>query len=352
MRASVFPVLAMLPSLVAQAPTAATAPTTTQQVQRLARALELPEQRAAAIDSLLQLGEPAVPALLAQARHPDLAIARIALRVLVGLEHAGLAAVPALQELAKGSDAHALAAAWALARLPWRGTFLVPSMEEGLVRELDADGKEIWKSEKVGQVWSAQRLANGNLLTAEVNGAAREYDAAGKMVWEQLAKNVYTAERQIDGNTLIASYGDRRVFEVDPAGTEVWSQPNLCALFATRLPNELTLMCDYNGKRVLEVDASGAVAWELGDCPQSYTCHRLRDGRTLVVTQEKNRAHIRARDGKQDAELTLNAQPSDVVLLPDGWIECGNRYVRRCDGKGKELWNVATQGWAGRITLR
>src|SRR5688572_9406901 len=188
----------------AQQPVKAAPPA--QQAQRFARELELPEKRTAAVDALLLLGADAVPALLQQAEHPDLATARTALQVLAALSHDGLAAVPKLRELGKGDGAHAQAAAWALARLPHRGTFLVPLMTSGAVVEIDAGGKEIWRSAQVAQPWTASILANGSLLVAEVGGGVREYDADGKRTAEFGTGNTYAAERLIDGNTLVGTF--------------------------------------------------------------------------------------------------------------------------------------------------
>ena len=321
--------------------------------QRFARQLELPERRREAAAALLQLGAASVPALLDEAKHPELGVAYTAFEVLAALEHEGLAAVPTLRERAKGNDVHAKAAAWALARLPHRGTFLVPSMEEGVVREFDAEGKEIWKSPKLGQVWSACILANGNLLAAEIDGGAREYDDKGAVVWEHRMQGVYSAERLIDGNTLLCSYQEQRVLEVDAKGDEVWSQPKTAALHALRLPGGTTLITDCNRGRVFEVARDGRDLWQLEGLRTAYVSHRRRDGTTLVVQQHPGRATLFGKDGKPvAAELALAKEPADVVMLPDGWIECGRLYVRRCDARGKQLWEATTSGWCGRITLR
>jgi hypothetical protein len=320
------------------------------EARRLARELELPDRRPDAADRLVALGAPAVPALLQQVRHPDLRVARIACEVLAALRHDALAAVPELTHLAKGDTPHAQAAAWTLARLPHRGTFLVPSMQDGTVCELDADGRELWSRGGFGQPWHASMLANGNLLLATMQGA-REVDPEGNVVWQFDLAQVYTAERLVDGNTLLASFGGRQVVEVNPAGDVVWSH-DVAALFATRLPNGRTLLCEYNAARVHEVDRAGTVAWSVEDCPHPFACERLRDGSTRVLFQQPGKAVRWDREGRKLDELELGRQCLFHIGLPDGALFAGNRFVRRVDRDGKDAWRFELAGWAGRVTLR
>ncbi|MBL8753925.1 MAG: PQQ-binding-like beta-propeller repeat protein [Planctomycetes bacterium] len=329
------------------------APTTPErQAARLARELELPERRTAAVAGLCELGAPALAPLLAQMRHPDPTTARVAAQVLVEFGHDALPIVPKLQALAAGKDATAPIAAWALARLPHRGTFLVPSMEEGLVRELDGDGKEIWKSAKVGKPWSASMLADGHLLVADVDGAAREYDAEGKVVWEWTGKHCYTAERLLDGNTLLAEYGSQRVVEVDAKGEVVWQVEKCSPLFARRLPDGRTFFGNFDRGTLHEVDRTGVESWTLEGTANTYIVRRLRDG--TLLHRQHNVAPARVRDHKGTELRTVPTFDvgTDVALLPDGSIQCGQGYVRRCDADGKERWKVDVGGWVGQITLR
>ena len=319
---------------------------------RLTRDLELPERRRAAIDGLLRAGTAAVEPLLVQARHPDLAVAHVALQVLAALEHDALPAVPKLQQMAVGDTPHARAAAWCLARLPVHGTFLVPSMEEGVVRELDAEGKEIWKMEKVGKVWSASRLASGNLLVADLENGACEYDKDGKQVWAWKGRVSYTAERLIDGNTLCVEYSGSRVVEVDPAGKEVWVHEKVTPMSATRLPYGTTLIGDYGNTTVSEVDRAGAMLWSIAEQQGVYSVRWLRDGTVLCRTSHAANARVLNQKGETLREVKTLDAGSDVVLLPDGSIQSGQNYARRCAADGSERWKVTFGGWGGRITLR
>lgn len=324
-----------------------------QRAWKLARELEIPARRAEAAAGLLALGAPAVEPLLAQARHPDLDVARTALQVLADLGPEGLGAVPALEKLAKGEDAHAAAAAWALARLPRHGTFLLSCMNAQQVVEIDGDGKTVWKSPKLGRGWSIEGLASGNLLLAEVDGNVREYDRDGKVVWEYTAaQRPYDAQRLIDGNTLIADFGNREVVEVDPKGEIVWRFENVTAIAARRLSGGTTLITDYNGERIIEVDRAGEVVWELKGVRHSYGAERLRDGSTLVIQSQDRKVLRFDRDGEQVGELESDLQPSHALALPDGWLVCGQNFLRRMRADGTEVWQTSLEGWCGRIYRR
>lgn len=352
-RAAVLGFLLVASALLGQRPATDLAkPATAPTPARLTRELELPARRRAAIDGLLRAGAPALEPLLLQARHPDLAVAHVALQVLAALEHDALPAVPKLQQMAVGDTPHARAAAWCLARLPVRGTFLVPSMEEGVVRELDAEGKEIGKIEKVGKVWSATRLASGNLLVADLDHGACEYDKDGKRVWEWQGKVVYTAERLIDGNTLCVEYGANRVVEVDPAGKEVWVHEKSTPMSAARLPFGTTLIGDYGSHSVSEVDRAGAVLWTIADQQSVYSVRWLRDGTVLLRNSNVANAKVQNPQGETLREVKTLEAGSDVVLLPDGSIQTGQHYVRRCAADGSERWQFKVGGWVGRVNLR
>jgi hypothetical protein len=327
-------------------------PESEQRAARLARELELRERRTAAVAGLCELGAPALEPLLEQLRHPDPAIARIAAMVLAEFGHDALPIVPKLQQLATSKEASAAIASWVLARLPHRGTFLVPSMEEGVVRELDGDGKEIWKSGPVGKPWSASMLADGHLLVADTTGAAREYDAAGKVVWEWTGETCYTAERLADGNTLLAELGNKRVVEVDPKGEVVWQVEQCSPLFARRLADGSTFYFNYYRGTLHEVDRAGVETWSLDGISRTYCVRRLRDGTLLHRQQDVEKAKQRDRKGVELRTLPTLGAGTDIALLPDGSIQCGQGYVRRCDATGKELWKVAIGGWVGHVTLR
>ncbi len=128
------------------------------------------------------------------------------------------------------------------------GTYLVAFVGEGLVKELDADGKVIRtiKPEKKpasGGAHSVVRLPNGNtLIGTGYRKSVVEIDPEGHTVWsvgsEQLPaefKLHYVAgiQRLPNGNTVVANYaGTPQFFEVTPKHKVVWQidDPQLSAV--------------------------------------------------------------------------------------------------------------------------
>jgi hypothetical protein len=133
---------------------------------------------------------------------------------------------------------------------------------------------------------NARRLENGNYLVAHYGlGVVREYDAEGRQVREIAAPGgPHSAIRLPDGNTLIAC-GDRgkqlpQLFEVDPQGDTVWQVtsddlPGIRLAFMTglqRLPNGNTVMTNWLGHgrlgtapHIIEVTPQKKVVWTFSD---------------------------------------------------------------------------------------
>jgi len=128
------------------------------------------------------------------------------------------------------------------------GTYLVAFIGEGLVRELDADGKVIRvitpeKNPTSGGAHAVVRLPGGNtLISTGYRKSVVEIDPEGKTVWsvgsEQLPAEFelhYMAgiQRLPNGNTVVANYaGTPQFFEVTPKHEVVWQidDPQLSAV--------------------------------------------------------------------------------------------------------------------------
>jgi hypothetical protein len=114
------------------------------------------------------------------------------------------------------------------ARLTAAGTILVAHLDLGKVAEYDWNGKMLW-SYDVTNCWSAEPLANGNILVA-TSGAqfVREINRQGATVWEWTPAdapeykfaNTQTAVRLPDGNTIINNW-----FEHLPDNLELGNAP-------------------------------------------------------------------------------------------------------------------------------
>ncbi len=132
---------------------------------------------------------------------------------------------------------------------------------------------------------NARRLPDGHFLVTHYGAqVVREYDADGKQVWEAAAPGgPHSAVRLPNGNTLFAT-GDRtqdaRLTEVDRAGQVVWclsnkDLPGAPLRFLTgfhRLPNGNTLISNWLGHgqfgkapHLLEITPAKQVVWSFAD---------------------------------------------------------------------------------------
>jgi len=117
------------------------------------------------------------------------------------------------------------------------GTYLVPFMAEGAVREYDATGKVIREFPREPNPIAALRLPNGNTLIS-AGGAVTEYDGENHIVWRvdgewlpAIQLGILAGlQRLPNGNTIVCNWNTRdngdkvgaHVFEVTPDKRIVW----------------------------------------------------------------------------------------------------------------------------------
>jgi outer membrane protein assembly factor BamB len=122
-------------------------------------------------------------------------------------------------------------------RVTAQGTYLLPSLDAGIVNEYDKDWNLIW-SKPVGRAWSAVRLKNGDtLIPGDQRGYVHEINPQGEIVWaietntlpDIKFRDVQTADRLANGDTLICNRGGSaknsnppQVVEVTPDKQVVW----------------------------------------------------------------------------------------------------------------------------------
>lgn len=142
---------------------------------------------------------------------------------------------------------------------------------------------------------NARVLADGHYLAAHTGGnVVREYDADGKQVWQAAAPSPYAAVRLPGGNTLVSCgdvKGGSKVMELDKDGKAAWEfaqkdAPDVLLAFMTgmhRLPNGNTVMCSWlghgklgKGPHLIEVTPEKKIVW-------TYANHR--DVRTVASVQ-------------------------------------------------------------------
>jgi hypothetical protein len=127
------------------------------------------------------------------------------------------------------------------ARLTAAGTLMVAHMDLGKVVEYDSNGHELWSFPGLS-VWSADPLANGNVLITDRIGV-REVTRRGDTVWSWTPAdapgykfaNLQEARRLANGDTVINNWvnewtnnadnapGSAQAIEVTPAKQIVWA---------------------------------------------------------------------------------------------------------------------------------
>lgn len=109
-----------------------------------------------------------------------------------------------------------------------RNNHIVCITAQGMIIELETpSGKEI-RSFSVGQTggWcSVEALPNGRYLVATMaNGQVRELDATGKSHWQCQYQGAFRAIRLPNGHTMVASMTTRKVAEFDRTGQMRWER--------------------------------------------------------------------------------------------------------------------------------
>lgn len=163
-------------------------------------------------------------------------------------------------------------------------------------REVAPDKHVAWEYTTTSEVWSCQRLPDGNTLIAECTARRLiEVDAAGGIVKAIPVKSTHEGHgvmrlaRKLDnGHYLVGHLDDKAVREYDGGGKVLReiAVPDV-AFGAIRLSNGNTLI-GYRGG-VIEVDAQDKTVWQLTqqdvpDIKLYWVCNiqRLANGNTMV----------------------------------------------------------------------
>jgi HEAT repeat protein len=129
------------------------------------------------------------------------------------------------------------------------------------VVEYDRAGKQVFKYDRpAGDIRSARRLPNGQIVIVTVNRQVIRLDRAGKEVKTAVIPMIVYYQNEIldNGNVLVPMNGHNYVAEYDMAGKEVWRANVMNALHAYRLPNGNTLVASQNWpNQIIEVDKKG-----------------------------------------------------------------------------------------------
>jgi len=181
---------------------------------------------------------------------------------------------------------------WSCQRLP-DGNTLVGASSQGKLLVVNPHGtivREIKVLNTPGHscMRNARQVAGGNYLVAEESAhAAREYSPAGNLVREiKLMFAPYSAVRLKNGNTLVC--GQKSIVEIDPGDKLVWSlegseipQAGIRWFAGIQvLPNDNLFVCNAGGRvAFLEIDRNKRIVWQSNSgasvYPLGHGIHRV-----------------------------------------------------------------------------
>ncbi|HEY3321357.1 MAG TPA: hypothetical protein VGP72_12875 [Planctomycetota bacterium] len=139
------------------------------------------------------------------------------------------------------------------------------------VIEVTPDKKIVFQFKTTGQVWSCQRMSDGNTLVgAASQGKLLIVNPKGELVRSVKVQNVgghscmRNARQLANGNFLVAEESARAAREYDAEGKLVREiKTSFPAYSAVRLENGNTVVCGQKG--MIEADTSGKTVWSLTD---------------------------------------------------------------------------------------
>lgn len=166
------------------------------------------------------------------------------------------------------------------------------------VFRISAAGEIVWEYPAM-QCVDAWLLPSGNVLFSFTDGAgngtvanrgACEVTPEKKVVWEyKTTSEVWSCQRLADGNTLVAECSAKRLVEVDPAGKVVKTIPvqskgggHGVMRLARKLDDGHYLVAHLEEKAVREYDGAGKVLREIGVPDVAFGMVRLANGNTLI----------------------------------------------------------------------
>ena len=233
------------------------------------------------------------------------------------------------------------------------GRMLFTSHLHGLVIELDADRKEVWRK-TVPSPWGCQGLPNGNrLVSAYSQRMVIEFNSEGTEVWrkDNLPGPSYSVQRLENGNTLVACADVQQVVEILPDGEMTTMTIQGRPMFARRLDNGNTLVALQQGNRVVELDPSQQRVWEARNLNGPCWASRLENGNTLIVQQFTGQVSEIDPSGLKTAwtcKVPL-VNPMSAQRLPSGnTLISDNSGIREIDPSGEQIrWHHQQQHVSG-----
>ncbi len=92
------------------------------------------------------------------------------------------------------------------------------------------------------------------------------------------------------------------------------------------------------GRGVVEISRAGKVVWKCAESRNPMCAQRLDNGNTLVVSKSGQRVCEVDPKNKVVRVFEMANQALSAIRLPGGdTLVGGNRYLHRCDAKGKKV---------------
>jgi hypothetical protein len=225
-------------------------------------------------------------------------------------------------------------------------------LDEGRIRELDANNVVRWQIDGLEFPLDLQVLDKDRILIAEFHGnKVTERNFKGEIVWQRAFggqgpdDGPQVAQRMPNGNTFIG--GKYRLVEYDgTTGKEVFSYnaPGEGILKCMKLPSGEMMCLFYDGK-VARLDRTGKEVSSfrvvLNTPLYGGRIHALPNGHVLIPHHGENKVVEYDPNGKEVWHVKVN-QPIIATRLPNGntlvTSMTDNRAVE-FDPNGKEVWS-------------
>lgn len=235
--------------------------------------------------------------------------------------------------------------------------YLISDHNGGKVLWVNTKGEVIWTYDKAPASCDCQALPNGNVLLA-YRGGALELTKDKQVVWEWKAKpgeEVYTVQRLDNGDTMVGELGAIRLIEVAPDGKTIKKEVKLPIPAkigqhgrwrnARKLANGHYLFASLSEAIVKEIDDQGTVVWSVKCHGNPFCAVRLNNGNTLVGCGDGHRIQEFDKDGKlvwevKDKEPTFTQADGTTVPVPLQFVAAlerlpnGNTIVTNYLGHG------------------
>ena len=244
------------------------------------------------------------------------------------------------------------------------------------VFKVSAEGQILWAYPAL-QCADAWLLPNGNVLMSFTdakgrgkiaNRGAREVSPDKKVVWEYRTKSeVWSCQRLPDGNTLVAECSAKRLIEVDKESKIVKAIPvqsksggHGVMRLARKLDNGHYLVGHLNDKAVREYDGEGKLLREIAVPGVAFVGVRLPNGNTLigykngvieVDPQDKTVWHLTQED-LPDLKLYWIC---NLQRLPNGNTVVNNWYIHKRRADSTPFFEVTPEKkvvWRAKFTAK